>query len=172
MEPLEQESDRIERHIEQTREKLGRNLNELESRVRTTLDWRTRYERNPWAVLGLAFGAGAALAAANSRRLDRNPTPTTPAPPSRFSKAWGQIQDALLSTATRQAETFPRPSLASPRSIAKPIPAPPPPPAAPATYSAEEIQCRVSELGPWFHNLQLGGIATAPHRFLGDYPSV
>lgn len=106
MEPLEQESDRIERHIEQTREKLGRNLNELESRVRTTLDWRTRYERNPWAVLGLAFGAGAALAAANSRRLDRNPTPSTPAPPSRFSKAWGQIQDALLSTATRQAETF------------------------------------------------------------------
>ena len=38
--------------------------------------------------------------------MDINPRSTTPAPPSRFSQAWGQIQDALLSTATRQAETF------------------------------------------------------------------
>jgi tRNA (mo5U34)-methyltransferase len=32
------------------------------------------------------------------------------------------------------------------------------------------IRARVQELGPWFHNLDLGGIATAPHHFLGDYP--
>lgn len=40
------------------------------------------------------------------------------------------------------------------------------------TYSAEDIQRRVTELGPWFHNLQLGGISTAPQHFLGDYPTV
>lgn len=40
------------------------------------------------------------------------------------------------------------------------------------TYSAEDIQRRVTELGPWFHNLQLGGIPTAPQHFLGDYPAV
>jgi tRNA (mo5U34)-methyltransferase len=29
---------------------------------------------------------------------------------------------------------------------------------------------RVRELGPWFHNMDLGGVATAPDHFLGDYP--
>lgn len=39
-------------------------------------------------------------------------------------------------------------------------------------YSAEEIRQRVASLGPWFHNIDLGGVATAPNHFLGDYPSV
>jgi tRNA (mo5U34)-methyltransferase len=30
----------------------------------------------------------------------------------------------------------------------------------------------VRDLGEWFHNLDLGGVQTAPHHFLGDYPSV
>ncbi len=28
----------------------------------------------------------------------------------------------------------------------------------------------IAALGPWFHNLDLGGVATAPDHFLGDYP--
>ena len=36
----------------------------------------------------------------------------------------------------------------------------------------EMIQRRVHELGPWFHNLDLGGVKTAPEHFLGDYPQV
>lgn len=35
-----------------------------------------------------------------------------------------------------------------------------------------EIQERVEELGPWFHNLDLNGVCTAPSHFLGDYPKV
>src|SRR5262249_29204455 len=31
---------------------------------------------------------------------------------------------------------------------------------------------RVHELGDWFHNLELGGVHTAPDHFLGDYPNV
>jgi tRNA (mo5U34)-methyltransferase len=27
-------------------------------------------------------------------------------------------------------------------------------------------------LGPWFHNIDLGGVMTAPDHFLGDYPAV
>jgi tRNA (mo5U34)-methyltransferase len=38
--------------------------------------------------------------------------------------------------------------------------------------STEEIRSRVAELGPWFHNLDLNGVKTAPTHFLGDYPSV
>jgi tRNA (mo5U34)-methyltransferase len=29
---------------------------------------------------------------------------------------------------------------------------------------------RIEALGPWFHNLDLDGIPTAPEHFLGDYP--
>ena len=36
----------------------------------------------------------------------------------------------------------------------------------------EEIRRRVEALGPWFHNLDLGGVRTAPDHFLGDYPAV
>ncbi|GGC78498.1 TIGR04290 family methyltransferase [Chelatococcus reniformis] len=38
--------------------------------------------------------------------------------------------------------------------------------------STQEIQQRVEALGPWFHNLDLSGVATAPDHFLGDYPRV
>jgi tRNA (mo5U34)-methyltransferase len=34
------------------------------------------------------------------------------------------------------------------------------------------LQRRVEELGPWFHNLRLGNIQTAPQHFLGDYPEL
>ncbi len=37
--------------------------------------------------------------------------------------------------------------------------------------TTEQIRHRVSELGKWFHNIDLGGVQTAPNHFLGDYPS-
>src|SRR4051812_44981806 len=36
----------------------------------------------------------------------------------------------------------------------------------------EEIRRRAAALGPWFHNLDLQGVRTAPEHFLGDYPAV
>lgn len=41
-----------------------------------------------------------------------------------------------------------------------------------AGLSRTEIEARVRALGTWFHNLDLGGVATAPDHFLGDYPRV
>lgn len=35
-----------------------------------------------------------------------------------------------------------------------------------------EIAARAAELGPWFHNLDLRGVQTAPDHPLGDYPRV
>jgi tRNA (mo5U34)-methyltransferase len=35
-----------------------------------------------------------------------------------------------------------------------------------------EVERRVGELAPWFHNLDLCGVKTAPDHFLGDYPNV
>ena len=39
-------------------------------------------------------------------------------------------------------------------------------------YSRSEIERRIRELGPWFHNMELDGVQTAPDHFLGDYPSL
>ena len=38
--------------------------------------------------------------------------------------------------------------------------------------TTEDIRRRVEELGQWFHNLDLGGVKTAPDHFLGDYPAI
>lgn len=35
-----------------------------------------------------------------------------------------------------------------------------------------EVEARVRALGDWFHNMELGGVTTAPNHFLGDYPRV
>jgi tRNA (mo5U34)-methyltransferase len=40
-----------------------------------------------------------------------------------------------------------------------------------AVMPREEIERRVRELGDWFQNLDLHGVPTAPHHFLGDYPN-
>jgi tRNA (mo5U34)-methyltransferase len=41
----------------------------------------------------------------------------------------------------------------------------------PGALSPEVLEKRVRELGPWFHNLDLKGVKTAPDHFLGDYPA-
>jgi tRNA (mo5U34)-methyltransferase len=38
--------------------------------------------------------------------------------------------------------------------------------------SSLDIRRRVEALGPWFHNIDLKGVRTAPSHFLGDYPAV
>lgn len=40
------------------------------------------------------------------------------------------------------------------------------------TLTPEQIRERVEELRPWFHNLDLKGVQTAPDHFLGDYPNI
>jgi tRNA (mo5U34)-methyltransferase len=40
------------------------------------------------------------------------------------------------------------------------------------TLTPDEIARRINELGNWFHNMELGGVPTAPKHFLGDYPAV
>lgn len=37
--------------------------------------------------------------------------------------------------------------------------------------ASEKIRNGVESLGPWFHNIDLNGVKTAPEHFLGDYPS-
>ena len=39
-------------------------------------------------------------------------------------------------------------------------------------WTTDAIEHRVRELGPWFHNMNLAGVQTAPEHFLGDYPRI
>jgi tRNA (mo5U34)-methyltransferase len=39
------------------------------------------------------------------------------------------------------------------------------------SLSTDQIRERVEALGPWFHNIDLRGVRTAPSHFLGDYPA-
>jgi tRNA (mo5U34)-methyltransferase len=39
------------------------------------------------------------------------------------------------------------------------------------SLTTAEIRERVAALGPWFHNLELAGVETAPEHALGDYPA-
>ena len=36
----------------------------------------------------------------------------------------------------------------------------------------QALEAKVKALGPWFHNLDLRGVHTAPDHFLGDYPNM
>jgi tRNA (mo5U34)-methyltransferase len=41
-----------------------------------------------------------------------------------------------------------------------------------STLTHQALRERIEALGPWFHNLDLGGVRTAPAHALGDYPAV
>lgn len=58
-----QTSDQIERHIQETRNDLGDNINELQAKVKSATDWRAQVEERPGTMLALAFGGGLLLSA-------------------------------------------------------------------------------------------------------------
>jgi tRNA (mo5U34)-methyltransferase len=42
----------------------------------------------------------------------------------------------------------------------------------PETSDRAALTRQIEELGQWFHNLNLHGVPTAPHHFLGDFPNI
>lgn len=70
---MDEKPDQILGHIEAQRDELGRNLNELETRVRQGTDWKTYFDRNPMMMLGVALGGGLLLGTAvgNKRKHSR-----------------------------------------------------------------------------------------------------
>jgi hypothetical protein len=99
----------IEREIELRRERLGRNINDLQHRVGEMTDWRKQYEKRPWAFLGAAFGAGVAIALlipdGNGRRRGWSEPGTegrvvrSSVVGNRVVQAWEDIKGALMGVA-------------------------------------------------------------------------
>ena len=105
-------TDSIEKHAEDERQALRSNLEELQDRVLSTLDWRRQFRSNSGAFLGLALGGGILIGLATARRkaVPAELTyPETPAggPTARYSDhrrrelshAWQSIESALIGVA-------------------------------------------------------------------------
>jgi hypothetical protein len=61
-------SNQIEREIQAERGQLGRNLNDLQSKVEEVTDWRTHFNKRPITMIGVALGGGLLLASMTGRR--------------------------------------------------------------------------------------------------------
>jgi ElaB/YqjD/DUF883 family membrane-anchored ribosome-binding protein len=58
----------IETHIRNTRQHLSANIDELEQRVKSAVDWRQHYKAHPGAFVGAALGAGFLLSLIGQKR--------------------------------------------------------------------------------------------------------
>lgn len=121
-------SDQIERHIQETRNNLGDNFNELEEKVKTAVDWHAQFEERPGTMLAMAFGGGVLLSAllpplrSTRRRIsdvrrnvppDRDATDnfsTSHAPSedkvSQTLENWDALKGALVGVATSRLSAF------------------------------------------------------------------
>jgi len=105
---MDEKSDQILNHIESQRDELGRNLNELESRVKRSTDWRAHWEDNPMLLIGAALGGGVLLGAmlggksSSSSSSSSAPRYSSPASSS-YSASEGYASGLMSSPATSQA---------------------------------------------------------------------
>jgi hypothetical protein len=60
---MDEKSDQILDHIATQRNELEANLNELQTRVRQTVDWRIQFGNHPMLILGVALAGGILLGA-------------------------------------------------------------------------------------------------------------
>ncbi len=61
-------TDEIATDIDQTREELKANLEELETRVKSVADWRDQFRKHPSPMIIAALVGGAVLSAAIGKR--------------------------------------------------------------------------------------------------------
>jgi len=73
---MDEKPDQIMSHIESQRDQLGRNLNELETRVKRSTDWRVQFDRNPMLMMGVALGGGLLLGTITSSSIRKTGRPS------------------------------------------------------------------------------------------------
>lgn len=116
--------DQIERHIYEKRNELGENINELQRKVKTEVDWRTQFDRRPLAMVGIAFGGGLLLSmligrgrnsydsprrmsrSRESQRLEFASSPDKREWEDRGPSAWDNIRDAVIAIAASKLSTL------------------------------------------------------------------
>jgi Protein of unknown function (DUF3618) len=115
---MDETIDQIEAHIDQTRQRLGSNLQELERRVDAAIDWREQFRARPYMALGVAFAGGVAIATvlrhrAPGQRFSPSMEAAVGAPRRNGSdtrqqalEVWNNIKGALIGVATTRVKDF------------------------------------------------------------------
>lgn len=109
----------IEEHIENTREDLGSNFQELEHKVKSVTDWNQHFQKNPMTMLGVAFGGGILLASMLGGRRSRRresrlssheagaePHAATDHQKHKALETWDSIKGALVGVAATRFKDF------------------------------------------------------------------
>jgi ElaB/YqjD/DUF883 family membrane-anchored ribosome-binding protein len=60
--------DQLEAHIQATRDELVANLDELERKVKSVIDWRKHYQNHPYKFMAAAAAAGLLVSLISRRR--------------------------------------------------------------------------------------------------------
>jgi hypothetical protein len=123
---MDEKVDTIKRHIDAEREELGRNLDEIEYRVKNATDLKAQFNRNTGLILGAAAAGGFLLSLAfrNSSNSDsrqsgesgstKESSANTLAPLThrvskqlhRFSETFDNIFDGLVGVASAKLQSF------------------------------------------------------------------
>jgi hypothetical protein len=108
-----QTTDEIESQIENEREELKSNLEELETRVKSVADWRSYYRRHTGLMVGAAFVGGILLSTVLGKRDDSTDEPNRRGAPSLAPSAkhhalenWDAIAQGLVGTAATKLKDF------------------------------------------------------------------
>jgi hypothetical protein len=115
---MDKAADRIEAHIDRTRERLGSNLRELEEKVEAVIDWREQFRARPHLFLGGAFVGGALLAATLRPKFPSRESDLADAGPlvsqsrtrvhahGEVLELWDDIKNALIGVASTQITRY------------------------------------------------------------------
>lgn len=68
---MDQNSDQIVNDIERQRDELGRDLDELQLKVKGATDWKAQFEKHPYYFIGAAFGGGLLLSSMTGGRSSK-----------------------------------------------------------------------------------------------------
>ena len=114
-----QTTNQIEAYIENKREDLGSNPQELERKVKSATDWKQHFRTNPMTMMGVAFGGGVLLAAmlrgSKNRRGERRLSSHTAGSESHAGnghlkhealETWNNIKGALVGVAATRVKDF------------------------------------------------------------------
>ena len=104
---MDQTTDEIEQQIHEERRDLGEKLEELQNKVRDSIDWRVQVQERPLTMVALAFGAGILLSAFTPRRRPRYAS-SEPGLSGRTHREWDNVKEALAAIVLAKGKDFAR----------------------------------------------------------------
>lgn len=110
---MDQNSDQIVNEIERQRDELGRDLDELQSKVRGATDWKAQFEKHPYYFIGAAFGGGLLLSSIAGGRSSRDDYSSASYPEPRASYSYSEPGPSSSSYESSYESGFSRPSSSS-----------------------------------------------------------